>query len=120
MCAEQDNLCVVLLIILAVRKLGHLNIKTKMFDFEARVLIDRLARVFASQPIRMRASKSNIFVSMLRWPNFFTASIILLLLLYTIQYSIALLYTIQYSIAIAIQYIQSCRIYIRTIARKIS
>ena len=25
--------------ILAVRKVGHLNIKTKMFDFEARVLI---------------------------------------------------------------------------------
>ena len=31
--------------ILAVRKVGHLKIKTKMFDFEARVLIGRLARL---------------------------------------------------------------------------
>ena len=60
--------------ILAVRKVGHLNIKTKMFDFETRILIGWLARVF-SQPIRTRASKSNIFVFMLRWPTFVTASI---------------------------------------------
>ena len=39
--------------ILAVRKIDHLNIKTKMFDIEARS--DWL--VFASQPIRTRASK---------------------------------------------------------------
>ena len=62
-------------IILAVRKTGHLNIKTKMFDFEARVLIGSL-RVFASQPMRTRASKSNNFVFMSRWPAFLTASIV--------------------------------------------
>ena len=62
-------------IILAVRKVGHLNIKTKLFDFEARVLIGWLANILASQPIRTRASKSNIFVFMLRWPTFLTASI---------------------------------------------
>ena len=65
--------------ILAVRKvhlnIGHLNIKTKIFDFEVRVLIGWLARVFASQPIRMRASKLDIFVLLLRWPTFLTASI---------------------------------------------
>ena len=38
--------------ILAVRKVVHLNINTKMFDFGVRVLIGRLARVFASQPIK--------------------------------------------------------------------
>ena len=38
-------------IILAVRKVDHLNIKTKMFEFEA----------LASQPIRTYGSKSNIF-----------------------------------------------------------
>ena len=47
-----------------------------MFDFETRVLIGWLVRIFTSQPIRTRASKSNIFVFMLRWPTFFTASII--------------------------------------------
>ena len=31
---------------LAVRKVGHLNIKTKMFEVKARVLIGWLARVF--------------------------------------------------------------------------
>ena len=59
--------------ILAVRKAGYLNIKTKMFDFEAH--IGCLARVFASQPIRTRASKSKIFVFMLSWPAFLTTSI---------------------------------------------
>ena len=65
--------------ILAVRKLGHLkvNIKTKMFDFEAR--IGWLANTLASQLIRTRAlsssSKSKIIVFMLRWPTFLTASI---------------------------------------------
>ena len=39
-----------------------------MFDFEARVLIGWLPRVFACQPIRTCASKSNI-VFMLRWLN---------------------------------------------------
>ena len=61
---------------LAVRKVGHLNIKTKMFDFEARVLIGCLANTLASQPIRTRASMSNIFVFMLRWPIFLTANIV--------------------------------------------
>ena len=58
-----------------VRKIGQLNIKTKMLDFEARVLIGWLARVFASQPINTRASRSNICDFMLRWPIFLTASI---------------------------------------------
>ena len=39
------NVC---LTILAVRKVSHLNIKTKMFDFEESPLIGWLARVFAS------------------------------------------------------------------------
>ena len=60
--------------ILAVRKIGHLNIRTKLFEFEAHVLIGWLARVFASQPIRTRTSKSNIFVFMLRWPTFLMAT----------------------------------------------
>ena len=64
--------------ILAVRKVGHLNIRTKMFDFEARVLIGWLAGVFASQPIRTCGSKSNIFVFVLRWLTFLTASIVIL------------------------------------------
>ena len=41
--------------ILAVRKVGHLNRKTKMFGFEAHILIGWLARVFANKPIRTRA-----------------------------------------------------------------
>ena len=49
-----------------------------MLDFEARVLIGWLARVFANQPIRTRASKSSIFVFMLRWPTFLTASIFII------------------------------------------
>ena len=48
--------------------------KTKISDFEARVLIGWLARLFARQSIRTRASKSNIVVSMLRWPTFLTVS----------------------------------------------
>ena len=59
--------------ILAVRKVGHLNIKSKMFVFEARVLIGWLVRVFASQLIRTRTSMSNIFVFILRWSTFLTA-----------------------------------------------
>ena len=62
--------------ILAVRKVGHLIIKTKMFDFEARVLIGWLANTLASQPIRTHASMSNTFIFMLRWPTFLTASIV--------------------------------------------
>ena len=62
---------------LAVRKIGHLNIKTNMFNFEARVMIGCLANTLDSQPIRMRASMSNIFVFMLRRPIFLTASIVL-------------------------------------------
>ena len=45
-----------------------------MFDFEARVPIGWLANTLASQPIRTRASKLNIFVFVLRWPTFLTAS----------------------------------------------
>ena len=60
--------------ILAVRKVGHLNIKSKMFNTEARALIGWLARVFTSQPIRTHASKLTIFIFMLRWPTFLTAS----------------------------------------------
>ena len=33
------------LLLLAERKVGHLNIKTEMFDFEARVLIGRLVKL---------------------------------------------------------------------------
>ena len=62
--------------ILALGKLGRLNIKTNMFGFEARVLIGWLAKVFANQPIMTRASKSDILVLMLRWTIFLTASII--------------------------------------------
>ena len=46
-----------------------------MFDFEVSVLIGWLANNLANQPIRTRASKSNIFVFMLRWPNLLTTSI---------------------------------------------
>ena len=46
-----------------------------MFDLEARVLIGWLVNTLASQPIKTRASKSNIIVFILRWPNFLTASI---------------------------------------------
>ena len=53
--------------ILAVKKVDQLNIKTKIFGFEAHVLIGWVARVFASQPIRTRASKLSIFIFMLRW-----------------------------------------------------
>ena len=64
----------------------------KMFDFEARALIGwlLLARVFASQPIRTRASKSKVLIFMLM---FLLASIV--------WYKI-----------------QSCLIFMRTIARK--
>ena len=62
--------------ILAVRKVGHLNTKTKMFDFEAHILIGWLANTLTSQPIKTRASKSNIFVFMLRWPTFLMACIV--------------------------------------------
>ena len=47
---------------LAVRKVDHLNIITKIVDFEARILIGWIVRVFVSQPIRTRASKFNISV----------------------------------------------------------
>ena len=35
--------------ILVVRKVGHLNIKTKMFDFEVRVLIGWLTQSIGNQ-----------------------------------------------------------------------
>ena len=63
---------------LAVRHAGHLNIKTKMFHFKARVLIGWLANILASQPIKTRASKLNVFVFMLRLPASLTASIYIL------------------------------------------
>ena len=37
------------IVILAVRKAGHLNINAKIFDFEARVLIGWLANTLANQ-----------------------------------------------------------------------
>ena len=52
------------LFMLAVRKVGQLNIEIKMFDFEASILIGCLTRVFAGQPIRTRTSKLNKFVFM--------------------------------------------------------
>ena len=60
-----------------VMKAGHINIKTKTFDFEARDLICWLVNALAIQPIRMRASKSNIYVFRLRWSAFLTASIVI-------------------------------------------
>ena len=47
-----------------------------MFDFEARVVIGWLVNTLESQPMRTRASMSNIFAFMLRWPTFLTASIL--------------------------------------------
>ena len=68
--------------ILVVRKVGHLDIKTKMSDFQASVLIGWLTNTLASQPTRTRTcgsiSESNIFVFILRWPTFLTASIVLI------------------------------------------
>ena len=52
--------------ILAVKKAGHLNIKTKMASEYSQ-------RVLASQPIRVRVSK---FFFMLLCPAFLTASIV--------------------------------------------
>ena len=46
-------------------------VKTKMFDFEARVFIGWLANTVANQPIKTPA----FFVFMLRWPAFFMANI---------------------------------------------
>ena len=43
--------------------------------FEAPALTGWLANSLASQPIRTRTSKSNIFVFMIRWPTLPTASI---------------------------------------------
>ena len=51
-------------IILAVKMVGHLNIKTKVFDSEARVLIGWLVNILTNQPFRTRVSKSNIFAFM--------------------------------------------------------
>ena len=58
-CRRYKAMCTKCSTILAVRKVGHLNI-TKMFDFEALVMIGWLANTLASQPIRTRASKSHI------------------------------------------------------------
>ena len=49
----------------------NLDIKTKAFDFEARLLIGWLAT-----NLKEPASKSNIFVFMLRWHAFPTVSIV--------------------------------------------
>ena len=53
------------------KKLKNIKLKAKMFEF------GWLVNTLASQPIRTRASRSNIFVFMLRWPTFLTASIVL-------------------------------------------
>ena len=51
----KDNNTNIISTILAVRKVGHLDIKTRMLNFEVRVLIGWLTNTFASQPIRRRA-----------------------------------------------------------------
>ena len=51
-----------LISMLAVRKAGHLNIKTKIFDFVTRVLIGWLANTLASQPIRAKHFYFNVEV----------------------------------------------------------
>ena len=65
--------------------IDHLYIKTKMLNFEVRALIGLPGSltVFASQAIRTRSSKSNIFVSitMLKLPIISNQSIVLLLVL---------------------------------------
>ena len=54
---RKHNIVIVCAVyILTIRKIGHLNIKTKIFDFEARVLIGWLANTLASQPIRTSVS----------------------------------------------------------------
>ena len=55
--------------ILDVRKIGHLNIKTKMLDIEARVLI-------GWYPLASQTERVPTRCFMLRWPTFRTASII--------------------------------------------
>ena len=66
---------IIMITILAERKAGHLNIKTKMLNFEARVLIGWL-----SESVRLTANhnaclKVKHFAFMLSWPVFLTASI---------------------------------------------
>ena len=61
---------------LAVRKVGRLNIKTKMLSFKASVLIGWLARLvsihmLANQNVRLKVKRF-----CLRWPTFLTASIV--------------------------------------------
>ena len=67
---QRVNTCILYTVqctyILAVRNAGHLNIKTKVFDFKARVLIGWLTNTLVIQPFRTRTSKTNIFVFMLR------------------------------------------------------
>ena len=48
--------------ILAARKVGHLNIKTKMFDFEAHILIGWLANTLTSHSQSKRALQSQTFL----------------------------------------------------------
>ena len=45
--------------------IDNLNIKTKMFDFEERVLIGWLANIVIESAIQDRTPKFNIFVFML-------------------------------------------------------
>ena len=46
--------------ILDVRKIGHLNIKTKMLDIEARVLIGRYSLASQSERVPTRCIEYNI------------------------------------------------------------
>ena len=64
--------------ILAARKIGHLNIKAKMFNSEVRVLIGWLDII--RQPANQNARfEVNHFVFMLRWPTFPAASIYIII-----------------------------------------
>ena len=69
------NVYYILLFILWLEEIENLNIKAKMFDFEARVPIGWLAGILARQPIKTRTSEFNILVLMLRWTTFLAASI---------------------------------------------
>ena len=54
----------------AVRKVGHRTIKTKVCDFEAHVLIGWLARIFASQPSERAPQNKKCFYVKRKNTNF--------------------------------------------------
>ena len=71
---------------LAVRKVGRLNIKTKMLSFEASVLIGWLARLVSIHMLANQNVRFKVKRFCLRWPTFLTASIIYTT--YAIQYKL--------------------------------